>query len=378
MKKHIVTLAGGLGNQMLQFALYIHLKSINYNCELYLKPDKLNDHHDYNIDALFHIEKITNNNEILNWYLVQFEFFMKVINYLNKRFKTHKFNIIENLLPLKIINFPTWNNYTFLNQFKSNLDGIYIFPDLVSDKNINLKELITKNNSVSIHIRRGDYIKNIKWRSILGDICDLDYYQSAISKISELIESPIFIIFSDDTEWAKKNLRLVDAIYVDWNNGKQSYIDLQLMSLCKHNIIANSTFSLMAAWLNENLNKKVISPSKWRNYYKDTTVKKFIPTQWIIINNDKPNVSIVVNGAINMSDVKNILRQSYSDFELIIDDDYSEIIFDERVKLKSKNNAKGNHIFNFNSSEIQYFFNRQYLSLRLINHLEKLNTEPTK
>lgn len=375
MKKFLITIAGGLGNQMLQYALYIHLKSKNFNCYLYLKPDELNDHHGFNIETLFPGLEIPRSIKIFDWYLKLYENIIKAIDFLNKKFETHKFNIITNVLPISVVNFPAWNNYTFITQIKAFFDEVYKFPNFVLDKNRDLNEIITISNSVSIHIRRGDYVKNVKWRTILGDICDLEYYQSSISKIKELIENPVFIIFSDDIDWSRNNLKLANAIYVDWNKGDQSYADMQLMSLCKHNIIANSTFSLMGAWLNRNIDKNVICPSKWRNYYKDKTCSLFIPDNWIVINNNKPNVSIIVNGIISKSDIKNVIKQSYTDFEILIQDEYSNLIVDDRMKVKSKNNAIGSHIFELAQLEIKFFSNRQYLRLLLINHLENLNAK---
>ena len=108
----------------------------------------------------------------------------------------------------------------------------------------------------------------------------------AINTINSQIENPKFYIFSDNFEWCKENLSFCDPVYVDWNptSGPINYLDMQLMSNCKHNIIANSSYSWWGAWLNNNPNKIVIGPKKWFN----SSSEKFdstdiIPENWIKI-----------------------------------------------------------------------------------------------
>jgi hypothetical protein len=106
----------------------------------------------------------------------------------------------------------------------------------------------------------------------------LDYYQKSINLINSRVKDPKYYVFSDDMDWVKKNLIIKNAVYVEGNKGG---VDLQLMSLCKHNIIANSTFSWWGAWLNNNPEKIVISPKKWFN---DMNMKNdIIPEDWIKI-----------------------------------------------------------------------------------------------
>jgi hypothetical protein len=140
---------------------------------------------------------------------------------------------------------------------------------------------IENNNSVSIHVRRGDFFKNKKRIQRYGNICTNSYYKKAINIIKHKINDPIFLVFSDDIDWAKQNFTGSNFIFVDWNKGKSSYRDMHLMSLCKHNIIANSTFSWWGSWLNNNENKVVISPSKMNNKHKDFS--QLFPEKWVRI-----------------------------------------------------------------------------------------------
>jgi len=107
--------------------------------------------------------------------------------------------------------------------------------------------------TVSLHIRRGDYLRTQDHHPV----CSLDYYMDALSKFRD--KEYKFIVFSDDVDWCRNNFN-EDFIFTE---GNTDYEDMWLMSLCDHNIIANSSFSWWGAWLNDNPNKRVIAPKKW-------------------------------------------------------------------------------------------------------------------
>ena len=139
-----------------------------------------------------------------------------------------------------------------------------------------------ENNPVSIHVRRGDYAVNPKILSLT-----LDYYQNAINLIYEKIKKPSFFVFSDDIKWVKQNLKLDNASFVS-SPKIAPQEDLMLMSYCKYNIIANSSFSWWGAWLNKNKEKIVIAPQKL-GYREDRGMgsnKDMMPKKWITIKND--------------------------------------------------------------------------------------------
>ncbi|MDB9851840.1 alpha-1,2-fucosyltransferase [Amylibacter sp.] len=144
----------------------------------------------------------------------------------------------------------------------------------------NLKE-IKNTSSVSLHIRRGDYVTNSTYNSIHG-ICDLRYYMKAIEYFIDKLGMGIKVfVFSDDPNWVIENLKLpVDVRFINNNSTKHSYEDLRLMLNCDHNIIANSSFSWWGAWLNQNPNKIVISPKKW---FADPQIynNDIIPDGWL-------------------------------------------------------------------------------------------------
>jgi hypothetical protein len=131
-------------------------------------------------------------------------------------------------------------------------------------------------------VRRGDYVTNSESFNFHGT-CDIQYYKEAICKTNALIESPMYYIFSDDTDWVLHNFNFISNFQIiNHNTGDNSFEDLRLMMACKHNIIANSTFSWWAAWLNNYSSKIIVAPKKWFN--NDIANSKLIlPPNWFRI-----------------------------------------------------------------------------------------------
>lgn len=150
----------------------------------------------------------------------------------------------------------------------------------LNEENQEMLEKIKSCNSVSLHIRRGDYTKDY---AAAHGLCSLDYYKKAMDYISEKVEEPHFFLFSDDIDWVVENFDMeYPFTVVNLNNEKSGAYDLELMKHCKHNIIANSSFSWWGAWLNENPNKIVFAPKKW---FADKKIKNndIIPKKWVKI-----------------------------------------------------------------------------------------------
>ncbi len=148
----------------------------------------------------------------------------------------------------------------------------------MNDENRLLMQKMSAENSVAIHVRRGDY-KNSRFT-----LLDIEtYYLKAIEKIKEQVKNPKFYIFSNDIDFVKTHFSKmdIDSEIVDINSGQQSFMDMVLMSNCKHNIIANSSFSWWSAWLNENPDKIVIAPKKW--YSQNIPMNDMIPNGWVLV-----------------------------------------------------------------------------------------------
>ena len=168
------------------------------------------------------------------------------------------------------------------NEGGYNLKSEISLKSSFSQKSLQLSDMIKNSNSVSISIRRGDFVTDRRINNRHG-VLDYSYYKNALRIINNRVSSPYFYIFSDDIAWVKENWRFPQNVtYADFNFPDKIEEDLILGSLCKHNIIANSTFSWWSAWLNNNKNKIVIAPNKWFNQLNYDT-GDLIPDSWIRI-----------------------------------------------------------------------------------------------
>jgi len=121
---------------------------------------------------------------------------------------------------------------------------------------------------------------------VLGGLASVEFYNEAITYMESNVKNARYFVFSDDIEWCKNELRLNNAEYVDWNKGEESYKDMQLMSMCKHNIIPNSSFSWWGAFLNKNKLQICVCPERWSNPETGVEVKDLPGIEsWITIKN---------------------------------------------------------------------------------------------
>lgn len=150
------------------------------------------------------------------------------------------------------------------------------------ENNRRMADMIKDSQAVSLHVRRGDYVTNPATGEYHGT-CPLDYYQTAIEMVASKAKNPHFFVFSDDPAWVKENVKSQHPMtFVDFNGPDKAYEDMRLMSLCRHHIIANSSFSWWGAWLSKNPGKIVIAPSRWFNSQEIDT-KDLIPKEWLRI-----------------------------------------------------------------------------------------------
>lgn len=356
----IVTLTSGLGNQMFQYALYRYLK--NNGREVILAPFEryLNEHNGYELNRIFgsSVEK-PSSARLIKFYIGLYWFLNGRISNILKRITVNLSNKLLHLIPYDIIVFPGWMDYKFIPELGNSLYNIFKFPDLTDKQNLLILKQIRNSESVSLHIRRGDFQNVNKWRMALGDICDLDYYRKAIEELNNHVPNPQFFVFSDDMDWVKQNLKLESANYIDWNKGSDSFKDLELMAECKHNILSNSTFSLWGAWLNKNTSKVVIVPQKWQHNYNDNTREIYLHPTWIQIDNNKPYISLILKDILSEKSLKDILNQLYTDFEIISKLKYSGLD-DERIQPLNAS-PKGYFKIDITEKESKKYSNKKYL-----------------
>jgi hypothetical protein len=277
-----VFLRGGLGNQMFQYALGLNLAKRN-GTGVVFDTVFLNDrfprrefsYRDFEMD-IFSFEsrftllsRISEKIPIPGLWLAFDLALMKVRSLLEIRKivrEKEEYNLDSEVLKKKgnLLLWGRWQNCRYLSGIEDELRSAFRFRQSLSGKAAKAAEEIGSSNSVSIHVRRGDYVKFESMKAIVGET-NLDYYNAAVRYVAERVKQPHFFVFSDDIPWCRENLKFnfpCTFLAEDVGGPKNSFY-LELMSLCKHDIIANSTFSFWGAWLNGNPGKIVVAPKRW-------------------------------------------------------------------------------------------------------------------
>lgn len=296
----IVQLNGGLGNQMFQYAVGRSL-SIKRKEDLFLdislykdKTSKGASKRSYELNK-FGIDVRIAEEALLSRVISNSSF-----SHIQRMLKKIVFNSKNNnnkILLIKEKNFVFdssildltydvylsgyWQSEKYFKNIKS-----YIVEDFnnrvspISTQNRLIADLISNTNSVSLHVRRTDYITNPIARDFHG-VCTSEYYYNSMKYIESRIKNPTYFVFTDEHEWARRNINSKHKIvFVENNHGNDSHEDMRLMKICKNNIIANSSFSWWGAWLNQNKSKIVVSPKQW---FIDHSIRTsdLIPKSWI-------------------------------------------------------------------------------------------------
>jgi len=174
-----------------------------------------------------------------------------------------------------------WQAYKYFEGIEDLLKNEFVFKPFYQNKNEKQLNLIQNSLSVSIHIRRTDYV-NTEFGKKYFISLPLSYYYDAIKLLELSIDNIKLFVFSDDIEWCKENLKTkYETHYISNENPLD---DLFLMSNCKHNIVANSSFSWWAAWLNNNRDKKIISPAQWYYNVNADKMQDLLPNEWLKVN----------------------------------------------------------------------------------------------
>lgn len=287
----IIRFKGGLGNQMFQYAFLKSLSSRGrnvagslgfYDKNPHLMPFCLTDifgNISFNVADEETFEKvdkkwreIKRDEEKLNSFLKDYpNRFFWVESPMFGTYNKHVFDTCN------CIFVGYWQTERYFKQIRNKI--LYDFQFSEGERAlIYLRDkLLSSDNCVSLHVRRGDYLKTPE---LYGDICTVQYYKSAIQIMMEEIENPQFIIFSDDVEWVKEQSWLGDALYIESNlfRNYRPWYDMCLMTCCAGNIIANSSFSWWGAWLNQRTGRKVIAPRRWINKRE---MPDICPKDWI-------------------------------------------------------------------------------------------------
>lgn len=259
---------GAIGNQLFQYATLYSIGKIN-NYEI--KIPKTEEHFDEGANRIQHYFLNCFDNistEILT------EEDIKLIKY-----KAHDENAISyNKNIFNIPDFTTlegyFQSYKYFNIFEKSLKKQLQFKSSIKNSVYKKYNLNYKNFS-SVHLRCGDYAHRQNHHPVMNK----DYYEKAF----DIIDSSDYLVFSDSIDYAKNvfsQFKNINFIYIENNH---AFEDMYLMSICKNNILANSSFSWWAAWLNEN--NKVVAPKNWLGpaYNGKWNLNDLIPKEWNII-----------------------------------------------------------------------------------------------
>ena len=280
----IIRIMGGLGNQLQQYALYKKLESIGKDVRMdiswFTNTDtqaKMQKPRDLELDCF----------EGVSYRVAEPEEVKGVLGRLWDERETVGSKVRRKLFPASA---PCFMESDMYHEEIFGLDNKYLvgywacekyyadilerlrseicFPSCANaeldDKNKTMMNKMEQTQSVSVHIRRGDYLEGANC-ALYGNICTEEYYDEAIAHMKEKFPSAKFFFFSDDIPYVRKHYQSDNYEMIDWNHGKDSFYDMMLMSRCRHNICANSTFSFWGARLNPCKNKTMIRPSIHRN-----------------------------------------------------------------------------------------------------------------
>ena len=284
----IVNIIGGLGNQMFQYALVIALRE-RFQEEIYVDTSAFTSYTLHNGLELERVFGIKLKHALLPD--------IKKLTFHSRHYKLKR--LMQIIFPRKrttCYEFPLakfdknklyeacdmyyegyWQHYSYFDEYKEIIRNEYKFQGSLSETAELIKNCIINNNSVSMHIRRGDYLKE---KDYIG-ICDVEYYRSAIEYINRHSPNAHYFIFSNDMEWCKEFITPLLSRYtcVDCHTKDDSYKDMWLMSLCKKMILANSSFSWWGAYLNTSADV-IIAPKVWTN--NPNTYPRQLPN-WILL-----------------------------------------------------------------------------------------------
>lgn len=281
----LVKLWGGMGNQMFQYAFGEYLRKTTKE-EVYFINQKGGNDLSFSPLRFFNCPLPTVDHQIelysffsqqhrLKRKLLQiFPFFSSriLVENFKKRYSNYHFK--HDLYD------GYWQDLYFIDNNQHELRAFFQLKDPFFILDHHYFDLIGQQpESVSIHFRRTDFLFSAVHHNL-----NLDYYQKAIATMRKRLRKPVFFIFSDDISWVKAHLEVrEDILFVSSNSPENNGLaDFALMSLCKHHIIANSSYSWWAAWLNSYSGKQVVAPTTWYSN-QNHLVQRIVPKEWISI-----------------------------------------------------------------------------------------------
>jgi len=278
---------GGLGNQLFQYSAARQV-SIRHGCELVI------DHHWFShprpgetpraleLTQYPVAMRLATQIELLQWWPMRSRWGQHLkplmpMNLVREQGDALNTSVLSAGSNSYLIGF--WQSEAYFADIREQLITELTPLALPGPEDESILERMRQGDSVSVHVRRGDYV-SLASASAYHGLCSLEYYRKAIAYVAERLHAPSLFVFSDDPDWTKANLQSpYPTCYVDHNPPAKAFQDLRLMSMCRHHILANSSFSWWGAWLSRNADGMVIAPERW--YAIDRPTPDLIPSRWM-------------------------------------------------------------------------------------------------
>jgi hypothetical protein len=286
----ISQLQGGLGNQMFQYAF---ARRLAYERNVLMKmetslfdviPDRT-----YKLDHFNIQESFANTKDLalfrrrykpLQWIARLGINQLRYTNVIEQNMFSFDPGVLR--IPGHLLLKGYWQQEQYFAPITSILRKEFTFKQEPDAANKTMSEHIQTAQAISLHVRRGDYVNDPRITNAHG-LTPITYYQQALEKITATVNNPHIFVFSDDVDWVRHNLAFdYPVTYVDFNQAEKDYEDLRLMSLCKHHVINNSSFSWWGAWLGNHPDQIVVAPSQWMRQ-PDIHASQVVPVHWHII-----------------------------------------------------------------------------------------------
>ncbi len=283
---HLVTLSGGLGNQMFQYAFLRRLVRDGHGAYPYFgKIRRSADHNGYELERVFGIGLSAGAHRLdaamslpVAGTVVRHALFPR--KYRERGISDYGANaafLADAPGCTRYVGY--WQSELFFRGVEHEVRRTFRFRDdrLNGRSRALARALEGSRDTVSLHVRRGDYLATDGHISAFGGICTPEYYRAALSELSREAGPLRVYVFTDDAHWCRKNFP-ADFTVVDWNTGADSWQDMCLMSRCRHHVMANSSFSWWGAWLDDRPGSRVVAPRRWIN---TAAAPDVCPERWI-------------------------------------------------------------------------------------------------
>lgn len=289
--KIIVNMACGLANRMFQYSYYLFLKHKGYHVKIDFYHSAKLAHEKVAWNDIFPEAKI---DQASSWDVLKLGGGSDFLSKIRRKYLPFLSGVVS--MPTAFdANLPVsdkksqyiigvFQNAKMMETIVNDVKRCFTFRPFTDERNQNFEKEMATCESVAIHVRKGkDYAQRVWYQGT----CPIEYYQRAIRLISKKVSQPKFYVFTDNPEWVKEHFKDFDYTLIEGNpaSGWGSHFDMQLMSICKHNIISNSTYSWWSAFLNAYPEKIVIGPKIWFNpeSCEEFTSERTLCEKWLAI-----------------------------------------------------------------------------------------------